>query len=99
MRANGRRMRQITRLASHPPIEGTYRTDSFLNAPEAAAWLRVSPVTLARWRIEGRGPPHHRFGRRVTYSLSDLIAWADAQRRQSTSEPDESSELRSRKHG
>ena len=59
----------------------------YLTAPEAAALLRLSPVTLARWRIEGGGGPVYRkFGRRVLYARSDLVAWADAQRRGSTSE-------------
>ena len=58
----------------------------FLNVAEAAALLRVSAVTLGRWRITGCGPPYRKFGRRVAYERSDLIAWADAQRRSSTSE-------------
>jgi Helix-turn-helix domain len=57
----------------------------FLSAQEAAALLRISPVTLGRWRIEGRGPPFRKFGRRVVYAREELIAWAEAQRRESTS--------------
>jgi Helix-turn-helix domain len=60
----------------------------FLTAAEAAAFLRVSAVTLGRWRIEGCGPHYRKFGRRVVYARCDLIAWTEAQRRQSTSEPD-----------
>jgi hypothetical protein len=60
-------------------------TPTFMNAPEASMWLRVSVVTLARWRIEGCGPPFRKFGRRVIYALADLIVWADAQKRISTS--------------
>jgi len=60
----------------------------FLTAPEAAELLRVAPVTLNRWRIEGHGPPFRRFGRRVVYARADIIAWADARVRSSTSEPD-----------
>jgi Helix-turn-helix domain len=58
----------------------------FLTVSEAAALLRLSEITLGRWRIEGSGPPFRKFGRRVVYDRADLIAWADAQRRQSTSE-------------
>src|SRR5262249_12290922 len=54
---------------------------------EAAELLRVSPITLGRWRIEGRGPPFRRFGRRVVYARCDLLSWADAQTHLSTSEP------------
>jgi hypothetical protein len=59
----------------------------FLDTPEAAALLHISPVTLGRWRIEGRGPEYRKFGRRVVYDRADLIAWADAHRRRSTSAP------------
>lgn len=61
---------------------------TFLTAAEAAAWLRLSPVTIARWRLEGRGPVYRLFGRRIVYARSDLLSWADAQRRQSTSQQD-----------
>jgi predicted site-specific integrase-resolvase len=59
---------------------------AFLNAAEAAAWLRISAVTLARWRIEGRGPQFRKFGRRVVYARDDLLAWARQQSRSSTSD-------------
>ena len=58
----------------------------FLTVREAAALLRVSEITLGRWRIEGNGPRYRKFGRRVLYARSDLLAWADAQVRRSTSE-------------
>jgi hypothetical protein len=58
----------------------------FLTAAEAATLLRVSVVTIGRWRIEGSGPPFRKFGRRVVYLQDDLIAWADAQSRASTSD-------------
>jgi excisionase family DNA binding protein len=58
----------------------------FLTALEAAAVLRISAVTLGRWRIEGHGPRFAKFGRRVLYDRSELLAWAQSQTRQSTSE-------------
>ena len=58
----------------------------FLTVREAAALLRLSEITLCRWRIEGSGPPFRKFGRRVLYERSDLVAWAQAQTRLSTSE-------------
>ena len=57
----------------------------FLTASEAAAFLRLSTVTMSRWRISGQGPLARWFGRRVVYARADLIAWADERRRQSTS--------------
>jgi hypothetical protein len=59
----------------------------FLSAQEAAELLRISTVTLSRWRIDGQGPEYRKFGRRVVYARADLIAWADAQRRRNTSAP------------
>jgi hypothetical protein len=69
------------------PLHGTHSDDAvFLTAREAAGFLRLSEITLGRWRLEGYGPPHHKFGRRVVYSRRDLIEWAHSQRRLSTSE-------------
>jgi excisionase family DNA binding protein len=58
----------------------------FLTVSEAAALLRLSEITLGRWRIEGSGPPFRKFGRRVLYERCDLIAWAELRKRVSTSE-------------
>ena len=68
------------------PAEPAAQPTVFLNAREAAMWLRVSPITLGRWRIEGTGPPYRKFGRRVVYAQRDLFSWAEAQKRLSTSE-------------
>jgi hypothetical protein len=59
---------------------------AFLTAVEAATFLRISPATLGRWRVQGNGPQFLKFGRRVLYSRDDLIAWAHEQSRSSTSE-------------
>jgi hypothetical protein len=58
----------------------------FLTAAEAAALLRMSPVTLGRWRIQGYGPLFRKFGRRVVYARDELLAWAKEQSRSSTSQ-------------
>jgi len=45
---------------------------------EAAARLGVSPITLKKWAIEGRGPRYSRTGAvkgRTIYSATDLAAW------------------------
>ena len=59
----------------------------FLTVRETAAFLRLSEITLSRWRTEGGGPPYRKFGRRVLYARTDLVAWAEAQTRLSTSQP------------
>jgi hypothetical protein len=56
----------------------------YLTQDEAAAFLRVSERSLERWRVEGQGPLFRRFGRRVVYARSDLLAWADQRVFQST---------------
>lgn len=61
-------------------------TPVFLTVRETAEFLRLSEITLGRWRIEGVGPPYRKFGRRVVYDRADIIAWTDAQTRSSTSE-------------
>ena len=58
----------------------------FLNQQEVADLLGIANRTLERFRYEGRGPPFRKFGRRVLYSLPDVMAWADGQRRTSTHE-------------
>jgi hypothetical protein len=51
-----------------------------LSDAEAHAFLRLRPGTLARWRMEGRGPAWSRLGRRVAYLRSDLLAFIAANR-------------------
>jgi hypothetical protein len=64
-----------------------YQSPLFLTVGEVAALLRLSPVTLGRWRIEGRGPPFLKFGKRVVYGHAEVVSWAHAQKRQNTSVP------------
>lgn len=58
----------------------------FFDQDAAARFLGLSPRTLERFRLEGRGPVYRKFGRRCLYHRDDLLTWADAQRRTSTSE-------------
>jgi hypothetical protein len=53
----------------------------FLTTEEAAVFLHLSPLTLAKLRIFGGGPRFRKFGARVRYAVADLRAWADAHRR------------------
>lgn len=63
------------------PTDTLFRTQE-----DAAKVLNLSPRTLERFRVEGRGPAFHKFGRRVLYSDPDLLDWAAEQRRTSTSQ-------------
>jgi len=58
----------------------------YLDPRAAARYLCLAPATLAKWRTEGRGPIHRRFGGRIRYAVADLDAWADAGARTSTSD-------------
>ena len=51
---------------------------------KAAELCGLSPRTLERYRLEGRGPSFVRLGRRVLYREEDLVAWTEKQRRPST---------------
>ena len=46
----------------------------------------VSPKTLEKWRMEGRGPAYSKLGRRVMYTREGLLEWAQRQLRTSTSD-------------
>ena len=68
------------------PASPCLSTAAISHPKEAAVFLRLSEITLARWRIEGTGPSYRKFGRRVVYGKVDLLAWADGQTQQNTSQ-------------
>lgn len=47
-------------------------THRFLREPEAAAYLDLSPKTLAGWRRAGTGPRFLAFGSAIKYAIADL---------------------------
>jgi len=50
-----------------------------LRAVEVSYWLGVSRSTLAKWRMNGNGPPYHRLGPRlVYYKRSEVESWLDS---------------------
>ena len=60
---------------------------AFLTTPKAAQFLNLSPRTLEKMRVTGNGPTYVLMGRLVRYRLDDLLAWANAGARRSTSDP------------
>ena len=64
------------------------RDKPFLNTAEAASWLRLTKNTLEKMRVQGRGPPYRKHGRYVRYHIEDLVAWSQANKRNSTSDAD-----------
>jgi excisionase family DNA binding protein len=53
--------------------------ETYLTPREAAVYLRTSPSTLAKRRLQGNGPCFVRLGgRAVRYRRADLDAWMSA---------------------
>jgi hypothetical protein len=46
--------------------------DGRLARNDAARYLGVAPNTMAKWKMEGRGPKPYPIGSRVFYKISDL---------------------------
>ncbi len=63
------------------PIIGGAPRPALLTTEEAAAWLGISPFTLAHWRSEGLPhPPAVQLGRRaLRYRVADLEAFIERQ--------------------
>ena len=59
---------------------------SVLDTPEAAAYVRLSPVTMERLRLTGDGPRYAKLGKSVRYRAIDLDAWLESRLIASTSE-------------
>jgi predicted DNA-binding transcriptional regulator AlpA len=61
--------------------------DALMGQSTAAEFLGLSPRTLERWRLEGRGPKYLKLGpRAVRYSLASLREFLAASVKTSTSE-------------
>lgn len=54
-----------------------------LSTKEAAAYLSLAPVTLAKWRCYDtpNKPPYIDYGHAIRYSIDDLDAWIKERRR------------------
>jgi len=58
----------------------------YINNDQTAKTIRISPRTLEKWRVQGRGPAYLKLGARVVYARRDIEQWLEAQRRTSTSQ-------------
>ena len=54
------------------PSEGQ---DALATLAEVAAFLRVPPATLYRWRYMGGGPPAYRVGKHLRFRWRDVERW------------------------
>jgi predicted DNA-binding transcriptional regulator AlpA len=59
---------------------------SVLDTPEAAAYVRLSSVTMERLRLTGNGPCYAKLGKAVRYRRADLDEWLASRLIRSTSE-------------
>jgi hypothetical protein len=55
--------------------------DDYLTEQECARELEMAPITLAIWRMQRKGPPVTRIGRRILYRKSSVRAWLQSQER------------------
>ena len=56
----------------------------YIDETVAAEQLGLQVKTLRNWRLRGVGPGFYKFGAAVRYNTAELKAWAEEQRRQST---------------
>lgn len=71
-------------LAILPPVTPKLT----LSEADLASRWSMSPKTLQRWRMEGRGPIYLKMGKRVNYSLNAVIAFESCIQHVSTSQRD-----------
>lgn len=50
----------------------------YLNTPQLAEKIGLSPITLEIWRSRGSGPPYIRIGRAIRYDLREVEKWLAA---------------------
>jgi len=69
------------------PSPGSLPEPELLTNAEAAAFVRLSPRTLEKFRVLGGGPRYKKLGARVRYSVEDLRAWLASRTFEMTSDP------------
>ncbi len=57
-----------------------------LSEADLASRWAMSPKTLQRWRMEGRGPHYLKLGKRVSYPLNAVLAYENCVQHVSTSQ-------------
>lgn len=62
------------------------RESRFLTTNQAADFLKLSPRTLEKMRITGDGPPYHKHGSRVFYTMPEILHWSNTRTHNSTSD-------------
>jgi predicted DNA-binding transcriptional regulator AlpA len=67
-------------------MTGNHQQSQLITTAQAATIVRLSPNTLDKMRVTGRGPKYLKVGRRVFYRPEDLDAWLNSNAHSSTSE-------------
>lgn len=67
-------------------LEGQISDCMVLTEADLASRWAMSPKTLQRWRMEGRGPHYLKLGKRVSYPLNAVIAYENCVQHVSTSQ-------------
>ena len=68
---------------------GAHAAPSFtplIDTAATAKLLGLAPITLAKMRVRGNGPPYVQLRRAVRYKPSAVMAWAEARVCRSTSD-------------
>ena len=73
--------------ASVIPSRSSSPESELLTNAEAAAFVRLSPRTLEKFRVLGGGPRYKKLGARVRYSVEDLRTWLQSRTFEMTSDP------------
>ena len=60
--------------------------NDYIDTCAAAALLGLSRRTLDSYRVTGKGPEFRKLGSKVRYRRADVVDWAEARRRRSTSD-------------
>lgn len=54
--------------------------NTWISSTQAAQRLGIKPKTLAKWRMEGRGPVYHKMSSRfVRYAADEVDRWIQEQ--------------------
>lgn len=51
-----------------------------LDTDELAVYLRTPKASIEYWRVTGTGPAFIRIGRKIYYSVPDVLAWLESKK-------------------
>lgn len=85
-RSNAPRRRRGKGAEQEPATPEALAGRKFLTAKDAASLMGLATQTLAKYRVTGESPPHHKIGRKIVYDREQLEAWMAERRRRSTSD-------------